>query len=72
MVSEEELKWEEDIWSFDNIKKLASENCKLLLNKVGTYVICGKFEFLCFRFSIVTRFLNVIANLKDWPLVFSA
>ena len=33
--------------------------------KPGIYVICDKHEFICSRFSIVTRFLNLIVNLKD-------
>ena len=33
MVSEEELKWETDIWSFDSIKKIALASI-LQVNKV--------------------------------------
>ena len=31
--------------------------------------IIDKYEFPCFHFSITTRFLNLIGNLKDWSSV---
>ena len=43
-----------------------------IIFKPKIYVICDKCEFLSPYFSITTKFLNLIVNLKDWPLVFSA
>ena len=47
MVTEEELKWEDDIWSFDNIRKLAlasfyklkKKNEKLIFMTVKKYLL---------------------------------
>ena len=40
-----------------------------IIVKTVMYVICNKYEFMCSCFPIATRFLNLIVNLKDWPLV---
>ena len=49
---------------------IRSNYCKLLLNQ-RVYVICDRYKFLCSRFSILTKFLNLIVSLKDWQLLFS-
>ena len=41
-----------------------------IIVKTVIYVNCDKYEFMCSCFPIATRFLNLIINLKDWPLVF--
>ena len=40
-----------------------------IIVKTVIYVICDKYEFLSFCFPIATRLLNLIVDLKDWPLV---
>ena len=41
-----------------------------IIVKTVTYVICDKCEFMWSCSLIATRFLNLIINLKNWPLVF--
>ena len=46
---------------------IRSSYCRLLLSK-EIYIICNKYKFICSR---VTRFRNLLADLKYWPLVLS-
>ena len=56
--------------NFIVIKIYFTDYCKLLLNQVGSYVLCGKYEFLCSHFLVVTWLRNCDHEIK--PLVLSA
>ena len=43
-----------------------------IIVKPGTHAVCGKCEFLSFHFSVATKLLKIIVNLKDWLIVLSA
>ena len=83
LVSREELKWENDLWSFDKTKKFTfalfyKEKKKPLLDKLlqlslnqGYMLFVINMNFYAPVFAIIPSILELIVNLKDWLLVIS-
>ena len=81
LVSQKELKWENDLWLFDKTKKFTfalfyKEKKKPLLDKLlqwslnqGYMLFVINMNFYAPVFAIITSILELIVNLKDWLLV---